>query len=294
MAVTTPSPPASTMTTERRSSTSAQLIWYSALLLALYLPVIVPMVREWGTEEEMGHGFFVPVLVGYFIWLRRDELMATPVKPEWWPVGLVVWGFIQSVLGFLGSEFFVSRTGFLLAVVGVVWTLCGRAMIAKLLFPLALSAFMIRIPALIYGQVTFPLQLFASAVAEKALWAMGVPVLRNGNVLELADHSLSVVEACSGIRSLLSLTFLSLVYGALTESRVWMRAALFVVTIPIAILANASRVTITGLLYQYKPEYAEGFYHSLEGWVVFMIATAALLAVHQVLRRVTRMTHGEA
>jgi exosortase len=270
----------------------AALLWFGALLLALYLPVLIPMVREWYTEDEMGHGFFVPPVVAYLIWSGRRELLETPVKPIWWPIGLILWGFVQSLLGYLGAEFFIARTGFLIALCGTVWALCGTAVMKRLAFPLVLCAFAIRIPQFIYGQITLPLQKFASAVAEHTLFSIGIPVLRDGIVLELAEHRLSVVEACSGIRSLLSLGFLSLVYGYLFETRTWMRVTLCLLTVPIAILSNAGRVTITGILYAYLPQYAEGVYHSLEGWVVFLIAMVALMAIHRVLNRMTRMLDG--
>ena len=139
---------------------------------------------------------------------------------------------------------------------------------------------------MIYNQITFPLQLFASRVAEYALGVMGIPVLRDGNVLELASQKLSVVEACSGIRSLMSLTFLSLVYAYFFDKKVWMRWALLIGTIPIAILANAGRVTITGILSEMNPELAHGFFHSLEGWIIFLIAFVMLLVLHVVINRV--------
>jgi exosortase len=162
----------------------------------------------------------------------------------------------------------------------------GTALIRELLFPLLLLPFMIPIPTVIYNQLTFPLQLFASRVAETVLGLVGIPVLRDGNVLELASQKLSVAEACSGIRSLLSLTFLSLVYAYFFDGRVWMRWVLFFLTIPIAIIANAGRVTITGMLSEVNPELARGFFHSLEGWIIFMIALVLLLMTHQLISRI--------
>jgi exosortase len=161
----------------------------------------------------------------------------------------------------------------------------GVALVRQLLFPLLLLPFMIPIPAVIYNQLTFPLQMFASQVAETVLGWFGIPVLRDGNILELASQKLSVAEACSGIRSLLSLTFLSLVYAYFFDGRVWMRWVLFILTIPIAIIANAGRVTITGMLSEVNPELARGFFHELEGWIIFMIALVLLLATHFLICR---------
>src|SRR5262245_38800501 len=142
---------------------------------------------------------------------------------------------------------------------------------------------MVPLPAVIYSQSTLPLQILASQLAEVSLSLLGIPVLRDGNVLELASQKLSVVEACSGIRSLLSLSFLSLVYGYFFEKRVWMRVVLFVSTVPIAIAANAGRVTLTGVLSEINPELAHGFMHTASGWVIFMVALAILMAWHKTL-----------
>jgi exosortase len=144
---------------------------------------------------------------------------------------------------------------------------------------------MIPIPAVIYNQITFPLQIKASELAEMALTMLGVPVFREGNILNLPSQPLNVVEACSGIRSLLTLTFLSLVYGYFFEKRTWVRVALFLSTIPIAITANAGRVTLTGILSEVKPEYAEGFFHEFSGWVIFMLALGIMVAFHQAITR---------
>jgi exosortase len=147
---------------------------------------------------------------------------------------------------------------------------------------------MIPLPSIIYNQITFPLQLFASEVAERVLFFMGYPVLREGNVLELASQKLQVVEACSGIRSLLSLTFLSLVFGYFFSKPVWIRVALFLGTVPIAILANSGRVTVTGVLSEINPEYAQGFFHTASGWVLFAFGLFLLAVYHQLLEVIHR------
>jgi exosortase len=110
-------------------------------------------------------------------------------------------------------------------------------------------------------------------------------------VLQLADKRLEIVEACSGIRSLLSLTFLSVAYGRLFETKLWVKIALFVSTVPIAIACNAARITLTGVLTQYKPDIAEGAYHAFEGWVIFMFELMALLGFHRLLTWLGRRSH---
>ena len=212
--------------------------WYLGLLVCLFFPVLVVMVKEWATMEEMGHGFFVPLVAGYIVWNDRERILAQPVKPCPAASLLLVWGFFQMVLGFLGADFFTARTAFVIALIGVIWTLAGTAVLRTLLFPLFILLFMIRIPQFLYQQMTFPLQILASKLATVLLQGLGIPVLRDGNILDLPSQRLEVIEACSGIRSLLSLTFLSLTYAYLFDRRTWMRPVLFLCAIPIAIAAQ--------------------------------------------------------
>ena len=260
--------------------------WFGALLLLSYAPVLWRLVGQWDSDPDMGHGFFVPLVVGFIVWQKRAELLALQPAPNWWGLAVVLYAGLQLWIATLGAELFLARTAFVISVIGIVLLLGGTAWVRALAFPLFLLFFMIPIPTVVYNSITFPLQLLASRVSTEALDLMQIPVLREGNVLELAEQKLSVVEACSGIRSLLSLTFLSLVYGYFFETKVWMRVVLFAATIPIAIVANASRVTLTGVLTEYKPELAEGFFHTASGWVIFMVALAILILLHQILKRV--------
>lgn len=268
------------------------LAWFAALTIICYAPVLYNLGRQWATDEDMGHGFFVPLVAGYIAWQRREAVAAVVPAPNWWGLAVVLWGGAQLYVATLGAELFLARTSFVITIIGIVLFLGGMPLLRALLFPLALLFLMVPIPAIIYNQITFPLQLFASRVAEAALAMLGIPVLREGNILELANQKLSVVEACSGIRSLLTLTFLSLVYAYFFDSKVWMRAALLVATVPIAITANAARVTITGILTEYDPQLAEGVFHTAEGWVIFLVALAMLVATHAVINRLYGAVRG--
>ena len=262
----------------------AQLAWFSALLILAYFPILRSLVEQWMNDEDVSHGFFVPLVAAFIVWQRRAEILGVDYKPAWWGVGVMAWAAFQAYLGTLGAELFLQRTSFLIALLGLLLVLGGTRLVRKLAFPLLLLPFMIPIPTVVYNQITFPLQLFASQVAETLLGWMGIPVLRDGNVLELASQKLSVVEACSGIRSLLSLSFLSLVYAYFFDNRLWMRWVLLAATIPVAIIANAGRVTITGVLSEINPELARGFFHSLEGWIIFIIALVLMGGLHALIR----------
>lgn len=265
------------------------LMWFGGLLLVCYAPVLYALVKNWNSDADMGHGFFVPIIAAYIAWQKRAEVAATPAQPNWWGLPVVLYGALQLCIATLGAELFTARTAFVISLAGMVLLLGGARYLKIFAFPLFLLLFMIPIPAIIYNRITFPLQIIASESAEKALSLLQIPVLREGNVLELPDQTLNVVEACSGIRSLLSLSFLSLVFGYFFEKRVWIRVVLFLSTIPIAIAANGARVTLTGILAETKPELAEGFFHAMSGWIIFMVALAILAVWHQVLVKGIRL-----
>ncbi|MGD0199262.1 MAG: exosortase/archaeosortase family protein [Bryobacteraceae bacterium] len=271
-----------------RSFPWTAVVWFALLLIACYGPVLYRLAGQWAHDDDMGHGFFVPLVAGYIAWQRRRELLETLPAPSWWGLLILAWGAAQLYVAALGAELFLQRTAFIVSLVGVVLLLGGRPILRILAFPLFLLCFMVPIPAIVYNQVTFRLQLLASSIAEATLSLLGVPVLREGNILELASQQLSVVEACSGIRSLLTLSFLSLVYAYLFDKKVWMRWVLLLAAVPIALVANASRVTVTGLLSEANPELAEGVFHAASGWVIFMVGLALLMFTHFLVNRVYR------
>ncbi len=270
----------------------AALAWFGALLIVCYFPVLRRLAAQWWSDADMGHGFFVPLVAGYIAWTQRKDLLAIEARPSWIGLAVIGWGALQLYAATLGAELFLARTAFVISLAGVVLFLGGRPLLRKLAFPIALLLLMVPIPAILYNQITFPLQLFASRVAENTLSLLGIPVLREGNVLELASQRLSVVEACSGIRSLLTLTFLALVYAWFFDKKVWMRVALLAATVPIAIAANSARVTVTGIISEFNPELAEGVFHTFEGWLIFMLALILLMVTHAVINRIYGAVHG--
>lgn len=266
--------------------------WFGIVIAICYWPVIRHLVWQWFNDEDMGHGFFVPILAGYVVWQKRAAFQAEPAKPSWLGLVLIAYAGFQLWIATLGAELFLARTAMVLTIIGAVLFLGGAKRLRIMAFPLFMLFFMIPIPGVVYNQITFPLQLLASRVAEWTLMAIGIPVLREGNILELAGEKLSVVDACSGIRSLLSLSFLSLVYGYFFEEKTWLRVLLFVATVPIAMIANASRVTVTGIIADSRPELAHGLFHTAEGWVIFVVAMVMLALFHQFVNFVYRIIHG--
>lgn len=265
------------------------MAWFGTLLIACYASVLGGLIRQWATDGDMGHGFLVPCVAVYIAWKRRSELAAVKPARNYGGLALVAWGAVQMIVGNLAAQIFITRTAFLVSLIGVVLFLGGARMVRALGFPLFLTIFLFPVPAMLYAQITLPLQIFASGVAEAVLNFMGIPVLRDGNILELARQRISVVEACSGMRSLLSLSFLSLIYAYFFDSRIWMRGLLSAVTIPVAIAANAARVTLTGLAANFRPDLAQGVFHLFEGWVLFAGALVLIVVFH----RLVDWSHGK-
>ena len=259
------------------------IAWFGGLLILCYWPILYRMGTQWATDENMGHGFFVPIMAGIVAWQRRDELMAEPRKPN--PLGLVivVLGGLLSVVATLGAELFSARFSFVVALFGTILYLGGTRWLKLLLFPLLLLLFMIPIPAIIYSAITMKLQTLASQLGELMISALGIPVLREGNTLKIPSQTLDIAEACSGIRSLMTLMFLSLFVSYFMDKKVWMRWVLLLATIPIAIIANGVRVAVTGFLSEINTQLATGVYHEIEGYIVYVIALVALLAVHRLI-----------
>ncbi len=261
------------------------------LLIAwLYHSILGRLFLQWvgpARDPNFEHGIFVPFFALFVLWQDRKRLRAIAPAPSWTGLALLAVGLLMLILGELGAENFLSRTSLLVLLAGLVILFQGWTFFRAVLFPWAVLLLMIPIPALILQQVTFPLQMLAAKLATALLQLVQVPVLREGNVIVLASMPLDVAEACSGIRSLLTLVTLAIIYGYLMETRNWMRVVLAVSAVPIAVVANSFRIFGTGLLVQYwDPDKAEGFFHSFSGWLIFVVALVLLFALHRALSNI--------
>jgi len=262
--------------------------WRTAVLLVLaswlYAPILGRLVMQWWGDPNFSHGFFVPLFSAFIVWQDRERLAAIPKAPSAWGIPIIILSLLTLILGVFGAELFLSRASIILLIAGLVLFFLGREVLTAVLFPLLLLILMIPIPAIVFSQVTFPLQILASKLAAWSLPLFGVPVLREGNVINLPAMPLEVAEACSGIRSLLSLTTLAIMYGYLMEKNIAIRFALALASIPVAVAANGLRIVGTGLLVQYwDPDKAEGFFHAFSGWLIFVVSLLMLFVLHQLL-----------
>jgi exosortase len=258
------------------------------LLIAwLYASIIVRLVLQWvgpHSDQNFQHGVFVPLFALFVLWQDRIKLEAIPSSSSWAGLPLVALSMLVLVLGVLGADIFLPRVSLLILLAGLIILSRGWTFFRAVLFPWAFLILMIPIPALLINRVTFPLQLAAAKWATALLELVRVPVFLEGNLLTLARKQLDVAEACSGIRSLLSLVVLAIIYGYLLEPRKWVRVVLVCAAVPIAVAANSFRIFGTGLLVQHGYENeAEGFYHTVSGLVIFAVALVMLFALHRVI-----------
>lgn len=278
------------MTVRREPSPSFFMQYWQVLFLAglslwLYGPTLLRLVSQWRNDQDFSHGFFVPLFSAFVIWQERERLARVPRRPSWTGLAVSAAGLGLLVVGQLGAELFLSRSSLLILLAGLVILFAGWNFFRAVLFPWAFLFLMIPLPTIIFNQITFPLQILASKVAAATLPFFGVPVLRQGNIIVLANQVLQVAEACSGIRSLMSLMTLAIIYGYLMEKRLWVRFFLALAAVPVAVAANSFRIITTGLMVQYwDPDKAEGYFHTSWGWIVFVISLFMLYTLHALMR----------
>ena len=261
------------------------------VLLALYAPVLRILLDQWYRDPDYSHGFLVPLLSAYLIWARRDKLRQVPRRPSFWGMVIVLGALGLLVLGSLGAELFLARFSLLCTICGLIVYFCGGAMLRALAFPMAFLLFAIPIPGVVYNEIVFPLQFIASRFATWTLETLNLfPIMREGNVLILPGMALEVVEACSGIRSLISLLALAAGFGYVVERSTVARWILFLAMVPLAIISNGTRVMLTALLANYiGVKAAEGFMHEFSGWVIFVVAIALFLGFYALMTKIRKI-----
>jgi exosortase len=265
----------------------AAIVLATVSLLVCYASVLRGMADQWWSDEDMGHGFLVPVVILWIVWRERDRWRTVPAEPTLWGFAWLAAGAALHLAGTLGVGLFAGAVGFLFSVLGVVICFGGLARARAWGFPLLLSLFMLPKLEIVYNQVTLPLQLLATRQAAAILWAAGVGVVREGNVLQVGAHRVAVVEACNGLRYLIPLGFAAVVFAYLADPRPWIRAALLLAAIPVAMLANAFRVAASA----YVPALSEGAFHTVAGWLIFVASMAAIFLIQRILARLGGSRH---
>ncbi len=265
------------------------------LLALLYRGILRELAVQWWDDPNYSHGFLVPLFSGFLLWQQRHQLRSLTPRGTLVGVAILIAGILELVLGDLGAENFLMRSSLLVIIAGLVLFHFGARILQAVAFPLGFLLFMIPLPATVFYAITFPLQSFAASQASTILEWIGIPVLLDGNVIHLSQLSLGVTEACSGIRSLISLLAGAAAWAYLAMPGGWI-AVLFVASaIPVTIIANVARVVLTGIIgQQWGVEYASGFFHEFAGWGIYLFAFGCLFGIHALIRSTVRMASSRA
>jgi len=279
-----------------------EMVVLGILLIVAFWPILLSMYGNWFDEHAyMEHGILVIPAAVYMAWAKKDTLKTIPPQPSRWGVLLLFWGAVQAVLGLAAQWVWVSRMAFLVSLVGSIVAVFGWRMVRELIYPLCTLVLMVAPPTFLFSRLTLSLQLLASRLGETCLEGLGYSVLREGNILELVGIKLSVEEACSGIRSLMAIIFMCVLYNYFFVRGWSMKTLILVMAIPIAILGNAVRIIATGIASQYNPALVQGAAHEALGYVTVFIAAFGCVALHLMMTSIlrawrshnTEIKHGE-
>ncbi len=269
-----------------KTSTYIQISTVTVAFLVLFNHTLLKLVQDWAIDDNFSHGFLIPFITGFLIWQKRDQLTSEKLKASNWGLLIIFMGMLLHIAGTAGAEMFTMRMAIVVTLTGLSFYFFGSKITISVIVPLAYLMFMIPIPAIIWNKIAFPLQLFAAKLSAQFIQFIDIPVLRQGNILQLPNTTLEVVDACSGLRSLTSLLALSAAFAYMVPLNNLGKWLLFGSAIPIAIIVNIVRLTVTAVLARYiGPETAQGFLHELSGMVIFIAALVFLYLFFLVLKK---------
>lgn len=271
---------------ESLKSYRVPLLLLLPIFVLMYYTIVPYMVQQWYNDPNYSHGFIVPLIAGYFLYERRQELLASTSEPSSTGLLVVLFGALQLCIGYLSFELYTMRSSLIVILAGLILSFFGTRVFRIMLLPLCYLFFMVPLPYIVYDAIAFPLKQLVAKYSVEVLQLMGVVIIREGNVLILPETTLEVADACSGIRSLVSLIALAAAFAFVTQKGVLRRTVMIVAAIPIAILTNGLRVVGTGVLAQYwGAKAAEGFFHEFAGLAVFAVALVLLAGLGSLMNR---------
>jgi exosortase len=263
------------------------LIFLLVAIGAAYATILPEMVSDWYNDENYSHGFLVPVISAYFLSQNWAELKTTPLRPSNAGLLVIIGSLLLLLLGFIGTEYFTMRSSLVFLVAGVVLYWFGWGILRLAALPIAFLIFMVPIPYIVYDAIAFPLKLLVTQASVAALKILSVPVVSEGNIIMFPQTVLEVADACSGLRSLMSLITLAVAMAFMTQKSAVKRTILILSAVPVAIVTNMFRVIVTGFLAShFGAAAAEGFFHEFAGMAVFILAMVILFTESVILRKV--------
>ncbi len=259
---------------------------YIALVL-VYLPALYDLVQDWSNDPNYSHGFLIPIVSAFLIWQKRKQLKTVLFKKDNTGLILLILGIILFVVANGAAEYFTLRFSFVLCLFGLTYYMFGKQIIKEIWFPFFILLFMIPVPYVLYYAVTFPMQTLATKITVVILNTLGMSAIRQGNIIHITGHTLEVAEACSGIRSLISLLALGAIYAYTTQKKFIAQLILFLSTVPIAVIANVFRVLVTSVMVAtVTDQVTEEPMHSIMGMLVFVFAFISLFIEGYILKRI--------
>ncbi len=259
-----------------------------AALVGIYYPILPSMVHDWDADPNSSHGFLIPIVSAWFAYKSWPDIKNIPLQNSPWGLAFLVLGLLCLLFGTTVHELFTTRVSLVFILAGLSLSFFGPRIFHYLMLPIGFLVFMVPIPVTLYDALALPLRGFVSILATEGMQAVGLPVLREGNIIILPNVSLEVVEACSGMRSLISLIALGTAYAFLMLEGTWRKVILIIATLPIAVLTNVARVFVTGVLARhYGSAAAEGFFHDFAGFAVFFIALSLTACTGWILSHIS-------
>ena len=248
-------------------------------IILCYAEILFDMAVQWINDPNYSHGFLIPVFSGYLIWKNKNKFSLSDIRPASKGLFVLVFGLLLLIVGKAGSEFFTMRFSFVVVLFGLFLFVMGTEFTKKILFPMGFLVFMIPLPYVIYNDISFPLRLLTVTFSTEILSLLGISLTRDGNIIHLSQTSLHVIDACSGLRSIMTLSALAVLFAYLTQKSIWRKLLLVLMAIPIAVIANTVRITGTAIVADHwGPGLTGGFFHNLSGGVTFTLAFVLLAA----------------
>ncbi len=242
-------------------------------IILCYAEILFDMANQWFNDPNYSHGLLIPLISGYLIWRNKNTFSLSDIRPTPKGLSVLVFGLLLLIIGKASGEFYTMRFSFIIVILGLLLFTMGVDITKKNIFPIGFLIFMIPLPYVLYNDIALPLRLLTVTFSTKILSLLGISFMREGNIIHLTQTSLHIIDACSGLRSIMSLSALAVLLAYFTQNSIWRKLLLALLAIPIAVIANFFRITGTAIVVnRWGPELTDGIIHNLSGVASFALA----------------------